>query len=39
MTQLNKLFTRLLANPRQSIIREFERLLEVIRVTNAIGKH
>jgi|JI6StandDraft_1071083.scaffolds.fasta_scaffold137482_2 hypothetical protein len=40
MTQLDKLFARLLANPRQSIaFREFERLIEVMRVANASGKH
>ena len=40
MTKLDKLFTRLLANPRQSIaFRDFKQLLEVMRVANAFGKH
>ena len=38
MTQLDKLFTRFLANPRRTIaFRDFERLLEAIQVANAIG--
>ena len=40
MTQLDKLFTRFLANLRRTIaFRDFEHMVEVIRNANALGKH